>query len=136
MKKVAITLGSVVVIVVLGWFAITNLVDKPLSADLSKVGQGKPALVLAFESHSGAGTMAMDLVNQVRDNYEPEVEFLVADLGTPKGKAFASRYGLQNGTGVLLDGDGSRVSKRSLTTDAAQLRQWLDRDLERSSMAH
>lgn len=132
MKKVAITIVSVMIVIALAWLAMDRLIGRPISTDLSRVGQGQPALVLAFENYSPAGMGAMDLLNQIRPDYEPDVEFLVADLGTPDGGAFASRFGLPNGVAVLLDGHGRPIQVYPVTDDVSELRRSLDEVLGRS----
>jgi thioredoxin-like negative regulator of GroEL len=37
------------------------------------------------------------------------VAFVLADLNTPEGRAFASRHDVGNTTLVLLDADGKRI---------------------------
>ncbi len=53
-KKVAVTAVSLIALVAIGYFALMGA-GKPISTDLSVIGQGKPALVLAYENYSPAG---------------------------------------------------------------------------------
>jgi hypothetical protein len=50
------------------------------------------------------------------------VAFVLADLNTPEGRAFATRHGVGNTTLVLLDATGRRVETLTGIQDAAALR--------------
>lgn len=129
MKRALIALGAIILLVALAGVAMQQLSGRPISADLSLVGQGQPALVMAFENYSPASMDAMDQLNRVRPDYEARVHFLVADLGTPHGSDFAARFELVNGTAVLLDGTGEPVRVYPLREGADELRRALERDL-------
>ncbi len=131
MKRTAVVLLSGAALVALAWLVMDRLIGPPISTDLSRVGQGQPTLVLVFENYSPAGMTAMDTINQVRREYEDELDFLVADIGTPAGSAFASRYQLPNGAAVLLDGQGAPINIYPIGEDAGLLRESLDQDLGR-----
>lgn len=77
--------------------------------DLTRIGQGRPALVLAYDISSMGGMAAMGQMDSLRGEYADRIEFLVADLGVPDGHNFAKHHGAVNGTVVLLSGDGSPV---------------------------
>ena len=94
--------------------------------DLSLVGNGRPALVLAYDPNFGGGMAAMELMNVIRSDYEERVQFLVARFGLPEGRAFANRHRAVDGTILLFAGDGSRVNSVHLPESEAQLRHVLD----------
>lgn len=96
------------------------------STDLSRVGDGQPALVLAYDLNSAGGMEVMKLMDALRDEYSDRVEFLVADLGTPKGSQFAQRHRATNGTVVFYSGEGSHVRTIHLPPDIETLRLGLD----------
>ena len=77
--------------------------------DLSRVGQGRPALVLAFDMRYVSGMEVMELMNAIRDDYHERVDFLVARLSLEEGQAFASRHQAHDGTVLLFSGDGTLV---------------------------
>lgn len=130
MKKAATLIISLVVTGVLVWLVFSQLVGRPVSTDLSLVGQGKPALVLAHENYSPAGMAAMDIIHQVRRDYDDRVLFLVADLGAPAGKDFADRHNIPNGAAAYFSADGARLGLHGVATaSAGALRQELDRYL-------
>lgn len=127
-KTSAVTAASLVAIFVLGYL-VTKGVVKPVSTDLSVVGQGKPTLVLAYENFSPAGGEALDRIRQVRAEYESRLHFVVADLWTPEGRAFANRFGLADGQAVFLKPDGQPLHVIRIPGDGREFRTRLDEKL-------
>lgn len=113
----------------IGWLLLDNLAIKPVSTDLTSVGQGTPVLVLAFENYSPAGLNALERLKAVRGNYEGRLLFRVADLGAPAGQTFAERYGLENAMVALLGGDGDPVLRSYLPGTNEGLKELLDAHL-------
>jgi hypothetical protein len=68
-KKLAVTTVSLVAIMAIGYF-VQMSVGKSISSDLSVIGQGKPALVLAYENYSPAGGEALNRLRQVKSDYD------------------------------------------------------------------
>ena len=127
-KTSMVTAASLVAIFALGYF-VTKGVVKPVSTDLSVIGQGKPTLVLAYENFSPTSGEALDRIRQVRAEYESRLHFVVADLGTPQGRAFANRFGLADGQAVFLTPDGQPLQVIRIPGDERELRARLDRKL-------
>lgn len=125
MKKIAVTAATLVALLALGYF-VTLVAIKPISSDLSVIGQGRPALVLAYENYSPTGGEALDRLRRVRGDYESRLDFVVADLGTPQGQAFANRYQLIEGQVVFLDKYGQPVQVITVPADEQELRSRLD----------
>ena len=100
-----------------------------MSGDLSVIGQGKPSLVLGFESYSPVSGDALSRLNAVRGDYEDRMLFVVADLGTPQGKTFARRHNLQNGAAIFISPDGKPGKIATIPADEQMLRQQLDSKL-------
>jgi hypothetical protein len=103
-------LVTAAVVAALGAFAWSQLPDGSYPTDLSSVGQGQPAVVLTMESHYLEGASVMHLLHDVRDEFGHSVQFLVASLSQPDGRAFAARHGTMDGTVVLFDARGQRVA--------------------------
>ena len=127
-KIIAITTASLVALAVLGYF-LTMGGGKPIGSDLSVIGQGKPALVLAYENYSPIGGDALNRLRQVRSDYDSRLDFVVADLGTPDGRAFANRYQLVDGQAVFLKPDGKPLQVTSIAVDQQELRSHLESNL-------
>ena len=99
------------------------------STDLTRVGNGQPALVLAYDINSTGGMDVMRLMDAVRDEYAERIEFLIADLGTPQGSQFAKRHNAINGTVMFYSGKGSYVRTIHVPPDVETLRYGLDEAL-------
>jgi hypothetical protein len=93
------------------------------STDLTRIGKGPPALVLAYNIQSMGGMTGMKLLDDLRGEYGERIEFLVADLGVPGGRDFAQRFGAVNGTVTVLSGDGAHSRTIHPPIDADMLRQ-------------
>lgn len=89
------------------------------------MGQGTPTLVLIFEDGYIAGGEVMDRLNRVRADYAGRVDFLVANVKTPSGAAFAQRHGVQDGAVLLFSDDGRRLGVLH-QPDSARLRAALE----------
>ncbi len=129
MKKLLWTLGGLAALFATV-YVMTLFVVKPVSMDLSSIGQGEPSLVLAYENFSPTGGAALEQLREVRDDYEDRLQFIVADLGTPQGRGFAERHRLIDGQAVLLDGQGKPVDTWMVQDDPAALRARLDNTLD------
>ena len=127
-RIIAITTASLVALVVLGYF-LTMGGGKPIGSDLSVIGQGKPVLVLAYENYSPIGGDALNRLRQVRSDYDSRLDFVVADLGTPDGRAFANRHQLADGQAVVLKPDAKPLWVTSIPADEQELRSELESKL-------
>ena len=124
-KKFLIILISLVALVTVGYF-LTLSVGKPIGTDLSVIGQGKPAIVLAYENHSPTGGEALNRLRKIRSDYDSRLSFVVADLGTPQGRQFAGNYSLLDGQAVFLTGDGTPLEVTNIAENESELRGSLD----------
>jgi len=127
-KTIAVTAASLVALIALGYF-LTMGIGKPISSDLSIIGQGKPALVLAYTNFSPASGDALNRLRQIRSDYDSRLDFVVADLGAPQGRAFAKRYQLAEGQAVFLKQDGQPLEVTSIPADEQELRSRLESKL-------
>jgi hypothetical protein len=100
----------VALLIAAGALMFSQLPQGAFPTDLSRIGQGGPALVVARDINYVAGAEVMDILSSLRPEYSDRVQFLAAHLGHPDGQAFARRYGMRDGTVVLFAGDGSRLA--------------------------
>lgn len=128
LKTIAVSTAFLMALVALGYL-LTMGIGKPIGTDLSVIGQGKPVLVLAYENFSPDGGEALNRLRQVRSDFDSRLDFVVADLGTPQGQAFASRYHLANGQAVFLKQDGQPLRVTSIPADEQELRRRLESKL-------
>ena len=122
-RRITLSVLALAALAVIGGWAF---LPDPMSTDLSRVGQGRPSVVLAYENFSPSGGEALTRINAVRGDYEERIVFALADLGTPQGQAFANRYGLHDGLAVVLTADGQVHSRGGVPADPQALRARLD----------
>lgn len=123
-KKIAVIASISIVLVFVGFFVILSI-GKPISTDLSVVGQGKPALVLAYQNHSPTGE-ALNRLREVREDYDSRLEFIVADMGTPEGVRFIKRFQLSDGHAIFLAENGQPLGVVAIPKDEQELRRLLE----------
>lgn len=127
-KAIAVTAVSLVTLVAIGYFLLLG-VGKPISSDLSVIGQGKPALVLAYVNYSPTGGDALGRLRTISSDYASRLEFVVADMGTPPGLTFANRHKLGDGQAILMKQDGQPLEVINIPADEQALRRLLDAKL-------
>ena len=91
------------------WYLIQDVTATMAEHDLSRIGNGIPAVV---QIHDQRCTACVALQREARDAMQQfedeELQYLVADLKTPAGKNLAAAHGVSNVTLLLFDGDGQR----------------------------
>ena len=122
----AIRLGYLVFFVVVGAFIWSQLPRGAYPTDLSRIGAGQPALVLAYDISSMGGMDSMRLLDSLLDEYGGRITFLVADLGTPDGQALAQRHGAGSGTVMTFAANGNPLRTLHYPITTAMLREALD----------
>lgn len=98
----------------------------PYSTDLTRIGQGRPAVVLAYDIQTMGGMEVMAMMDTLRPAYRDRVQFLVAPLGAPHGQAFGQRHQAISGTVVLFSEAGIPVRTLRAPASTAELQQALD----------
>jgi len=106
--------------------AATMLLPKGFSDDTSKIGQGSVVLVLTHDKNFMGGTVAMEMLNRIRSDYEGKVDFLAIDVNTPQGQAFTRLQGVGSEVLVLFGPDGSRRDVYGAGISEKELRLVLD----------
>lgn len=120
---------GLVIVVAAAVFILAFLPRGGFDSDLSQVGEGKPALVLAFENYQPASMDAMDLMRQVRADYQERVNFLVADVGNPRNDLFLNEHDPAPGQVMTFTGNGELVRSAYLEGNAQALQERLQREL-------
>jgi hypothetical protein len=115
-----------VIAALVGVLAWSQLPRGPYSTDLARIGQGRPAIVLAYDIQTMGGMEVMAMMDTLRPNYRDRVEFLVAALGAPEGQAFGQRHRAVSGTVVLFSEAGIPVRTLHGPANAAELQQALE----------
>ncbi|MGA9666381.1 MAG: hypothetical protein WBQ69_08040 [Gallionella sp.] len=93
-------------------FAVVIALNLPrgFSDDLSRIGKGKPAVVLVRDKNAVQSFDLIEVMNGIRDQYAGQVEFLLTDSNTPEGRAFIADKGGARVTLVVLDANGKTVT--------------------------
>lgn len=128
MAKAIAVPAALLAVIGLGYLLVVG-VGKPVSTDLSVIGQGKPVLVLVYENYAPRSTDALSRLQQVMDDYQAQLAFVVADLGVPQGRAFADRHQLAGGQALFLSHDGKPLQAMNIPTAEPELRSRLDSKL-------
>lgn len=123
LRKWLIYLAVTALVLALVW---SQLPRSPYSTELTRIGQGQPALVLAYDIQSMGGMEVMAMMDDLRDDYADRIAFLVAPLGAPNGQAFGQQHDAVNGTVVLFSASGAAVDKLHLPASTEELQQALD----------
>jgi hypothetical protein len=95
------------------------------SNDLTRVGQGQPALVMLREVHVMGGDLVMEQMLLIQAEFQDSVEFLVVHTGHPDGEAFAAEHNISDGSLVLFDAEGQVLGRSARPESADALRQFI-----------
>lgn len=134
MAATPLTRTSVTVIVIaiaagistVTWFV---LAPQRMSSDLTRVGDGLPAVVLTYENYSPASMDAIERLNRVRSDFDEQVAFMVADVGTATGNRFAREWQTRSGVISLFAADGEHLGNGRVPEDETALRERIEREL-------
>ncbi len=117
---------TVAIVVVALAIAATQL-PRGFSENVSVIGQGKPAVVLVHNKESVLSQNLMNLLGDVRKNFEEHVEFLVVDIATDIGRTFIADHQLDGSIMlVLFDGSGRVRGVLPNIEDESRLRSLLN----------
>jgi len=109
-------------LVLLVAIVVMNL-PRGFSDDLSRIGQGKAAVVLVRDKNAVESMNLMNLLDSIRGQYAGRVEFLLTDYDTPEGRAFIAANNAAPITLVLFDAGGKQVKVLAAPQTAANLQQ-------------
>lgn len=126
MRRLSRVVTVVAIAALAGWLLIA-LMPRGYETDLARIGQGRPAAVLVHDAQYVASLELMESVNRLRDDFEPKVLFLLADLQLPHGRAFAAAHSANFDALILFDADGRRVAVHSGDTGEAAVRAFLNK---------
>jgi len=93
-------------------FAVAAAMNLPrgYSDDLSRTGQGIPAIILIRDKNAVQTFELMNAMDSVRSQYSGKVEFLLTDFNTTEGRKFMEINQAGRATLVLLDASGKKVN--------------------------
>lgn len=129
-RKWLIYTAIIVGVLALVW---SQLPRSPYPTDLTRIGQGQPTMVLAYDIQSLGGMAVMGMMDELRDEYTDRIVFLVAPLGAPLGQAFGRRFDAENGSVVLFSANGAALSPVYTPQNTAELKDALETLLAQSA---
>ena len=107
-----------------GIFSVTSVQATICEADLSKIGQGGLSVVQIHDPNcSLCRTLQRQTRKALKSFDEDTFTFLVANIKTEDGGAFAAKYGVPHVTLLLFDADGQMVQIVRGPSDTDSLRE-------------
>ncbi|SFP51941.1 hypothetical protein SAMN05216419_100541 [Nitrosomonas cryotolerans] len=97
------------VFILLTIVAAVMLLPRGFSQDVSQIGKGTNAVVLVHDNNIIQSGETMAAMNEIRDIYTARIEFIIADIKTPSGKAFADTYALSPTALTFFSADGEKL---------------------------
>lgn len=90
-----------------GFWGVSSFGTYAAEHDLSRVGQGAPAIVQVHDPQCPTCTALQKQTRRALKDFDAcGLTYLVADIKTPEGAAFARRYNAPHVTLLLFDGAG------------------------------
>jgi len=116
----SILIGIAVVIVLVG--VLSTLLPRGYKDDLSGIGKGVGTVVLIHNKNGVQSLNLMGVVDKVRSDFEGHVDFLIAEVDSPKGSAFIQAQQVKDVGLVFFSADGQRLRFVNSTIDKTALR--------------
>lgn len=105
------------------FFGTRSVRAKIAEFDLERIGNGVPAVVQIHDPSCPTCTALQRQARRAMKNFEEdELIYLVADISTTQGRAFASRFGVPHVTILLFDDKGSHEATMQGMRQADELR--------------
>ena len=100
---------TILVLVGVGVVAV-SLLPKGYSQDISVIGKGERVVVLFHDPFTVDSQKNMDMMNEIRGEYEGRVRFVVADGKVEQGKKFTELYDVKSTAFVFFEANGELVN--------------------------
>ena len=115
--------GGVVVLGGATVFGARSVRAKMAELDLSRLGQGVPAVVQVHDPQCPTCTALQRQTRRALSEFDDDqLLYLVADIKTEQGLVFAGRFGVPHVTLLLFDGQGELVETLQGLRQAPELR--------------
>ncbi len=131
--KIAGTIGLATVVVGAGgWFFVDDVMSTQLEHDLSRIGNGMPAIVQIHDPQCPKCTaLQREARTALSELDNPDLQYVVANIRSREGKAYADRHGVAHVTLLLLDGSGKVRNTLTGPHSSAALLQAFSRHMQR-----
>lgn len=116
--------GWALTLLVIGALGLSlwQLLPRPYAADLSRIGEGRPALVLVYDADLVVSGEQLAELDAARDALQPGMEVLVANTGRPDAARFIARHEARPGMLLRFDAEGALIERLSPVVPAEKLR--------------
>jgi len=86
-----------------------SLLPRSFQQDTSIIGKGTNVVVLMLDPVLVQGTETVIAMNEVRDEYEGRLEFIISNINTPEGRLFYRTHDLRSNALVFFAANGERL---------------------------
>lgn len=129
-KKMWRNFGITVAVIAVVLVVMITASPRGFERDLTKIGTGVPALVLVYDPNLVVTGEQLHEFNQVREEFEASMHFLLADVGYEQARAFTDAYDTHPGVILLFSPEGEVLTRLVAPVPAERLRQELPSFLE------
>ena len=130
LMRVAKPLSTLIFVVIVATILWQLLPKAAFSSDLTRVGQGKPALVMLRDIGAVGGERILEQMHAVYPEFESQMIFLVVHTGNPAGVDFGAEHNVTDGQMIFFDAEGRRIARSDRTGNAEALKRFLSQNLE------
>lgn len=107
----------------IGFFTVQSTLASMCEGDLSRIGQGKPAIVQIHDPQCNLCRTLQAQTRRALKYFEDDAfTYLVANINTSEGRAFAAEHRVPHVTLLLFDAGGRMVEIVRGPTELANLR--------------
>lgn len=105
------------------WWAVDDVQASRAEQDLTRIGDGSPSIVQVHDPNCSSCLALQSEVRAALSDFEDgELRYLVANLNTTAGRAFANQHGVGHVTLVLFDAQGRKRDVMTGVTAAPTLK--------------
>ncbi len=124
-RSLIVTLMTLTTVGLVLWFA-WSMLPKGYNEDLSRIGKGRPVVVLLHNKDDVGSITMLGLLDTLRDKYSDHYDFLLADVNTPAGASFTRQYNTRSAQVLIFSAQGQKLDLISDSRDSKALRHALE----------
>jgi len=106
LRRIGVGAAGVVALGGAGVWGLGRIREISAEHDLSRLGQGVPVVVQVHDPQCPICNALQDETRAALRDVDGELLYLIANIRTPEGTAFAARHGVPHVTLLLFDGAG------------------------------
>lgn len=116
--------GAIALIVgLIGWWLVDDVRADIAEQDVTRIGDGTPSIVQIHDPQCGlCRSLQREVRSAMADFEDDELQYIVANIRTPAGRAVATEHAVEHVTLLFFDGAGERRRVLSGVRDADLLR--------------